>query len=93
MKTYAFVFARGGSKGVPGKNVRELAGKPLLAYSIDMAHEIEAVDKVFVSTDDPAIAAIARNYGANVIDRPEELAHDDTPEWLACARRMLQGAR
>ena len=83
MKTYAFVFARGGSKGVPGKNIRELAGKPLLAYSIDMAHEIEAVDKVFVSTDDPAIAAIARNYCANVIDRPEEVAQDNTPEWMA----------
>tara|TARA_B100000686_G_C16729575_1_gene939825 strand:+ start:634 stop:1350 length:717 start_codon:yes stop_codon:yes gene_type:complete len=83
MKTFAFIFARGGSKGVPGKNIREMAGKPLLAYSIDMAHEIEPVDKVFVSTDDPAIATIARNYGANVIDRPEELAQDDTPEWLA----------
>ena len=83
MKTYAFIFARGGSKGVPGKNIRALAGKPLLAYSIDMAHEIEAVDKVFVSTDDPAIAAIARSYGANIIDRPLELAQDDTPEWMA----------
>lgn len=89
MKTFAFIFARGGSKGVPGKNIRELAGKPLLAYSIDMAHEIEAVDKVFVSTDDHEIATIARNYGANVIDRPEELAQDNTPEWMAWQHAMI----
>ena len=83
MKTYAFVFARGGSKGVPEKNIRELAGKPLLAYSIDLARKIEAVDKIFVSTDDQTIATIAHEYGADVINRPKELARDDTPEWLA----------
>ena len=83
MKTYAFVFARGGSKGVPGKNIRELAGKPLLAYSIDQAREIEAVDKIFVSTEDQTIASIARGYGVDVINRPEELARDNTPEWMA----------
>jgi CMP-N-acetylneuraminic acid synthetase len=83
MKTYAFVFARGGSKGVPGKNIRALAGKPLLAYSIDLAKKIEAVSKIFVSTEDETIASIARDYGALVINRPEALAQDDTPEWLA----------
>ena len=83
MKTYAFVFARGGSKGVPGKNIRKLAGQPLLAYSIDLARKIEAVDKIFVSTDDKTIATIAHEYGADVINRPKELARDDTPEWLA----------
>ena len=83
MKTYAFIFARGGSKGVPGKNIRKLAGKSLLAYSIDQAKEVVSVDKVFVSTDDSNIAAIARDYGANVIDRPPKLALDDSPEWLA----------
>lgn len=83
MKTYAFVFARGGSKGVPGKNKRKLAGKPLLAYSIDQANEIDIVDKVFVSTEDPEITAIALEYGANVIDRPKKLAGDNIPEWLA----------
>ena len=83
MKTYAFVFARGGSKGVPGKNIRKLAGQPLLAYSIDLARKIKAVDKIFVSTDDQTIATIAYEYGADVINRPKELARDDTPEWLA----------
>jgi N-acylneuraminate cytidylyltransferase len=83
MKTCAFIFARGGSKGVPGKNIREISGKPLLAYSIELANGIKVIDQVFVSTDDPAIAAVALRYGAEVIDRPAELARDDTPEWLA----------
>ena len=83
MKTYAFVFARGGSKGVPGKNTRDLAGRPLLAHSIQLALEISTVEKVFVSTDDADIANVARKYGAEVIDRPEELALDDSPEWKA----------
>ena len=68
---------------MPGKNIRKLAGKSLLAYSIDQANEVVSVDKVFVSTDDSNIAAIARDYGANVIDRPPKLALDDSPEWLA----------
>jgi N-acylneuraminate cytidylyltransferase len=83
MKTFAFVFARGGSKGVPNKNIRTLAGKPLLGYSIELAMEIDAIDEVFVSTGDPAIAAVARGYGVNVINRPEKLNQDDAPEWLA----------
>ena len=83
MKTYAFVFARGGSKGVLGKNIRKLEGKPLLGYSIEQAREIDAIANVFVSTEDRSIAAIAREYGADVIDRPKELAQDDTPEWKA----------
>ena len=83
MKTYAFVFARGGSKGVPGKNIRELAGKPLLLYSIELAKKIDIVDKIFVSTEDKTIANIARENGATVIERPVELSYDDTPEWFA----------
>jgi N,N'-diacetyl-8-epilegionaminate cytidylyltransferase len=83
MRTFAFIFARGGSKGVHGKNIRKLAGKPLLSYSIVQANEVVSVDKVFVSTDDSNIAAIAREYGANVIDRPQKLALDNSPEWLA----------
>jgi len=82
MKTYAFVFARGGSKGVPGKNIRKLAGKSLLAYSIDLAKGIEMVDKIFVSTEDETIASIALEHDVNIIDRPEGLALDNTPEWL-----------
>jgi N-acylneuraminate cytidylyltransferase len=80
----AFIFARGGSKGVPQKNIRMLSGKPLIAYSINAALACHRVAKVVVSTDDEAIAEIARQYGAEVpFMRPKELAEDDSPEWLA----------
>lgn len=82
MKTFAFVFARGGSKGLPGKNIRSLGGMPLLAHSICAGFEASA-DQVFVSTDAPDIAEVARAYDAQVIDRPPELATDSASEWLA----------
>jgi CMP-N-acetylneuraminic acid synthetase len=80
---FAFVFARGGSKGLPGKNVRLLAGKPLIAHSIAAARAVGAIDRVFVSTESDEIASVARHYGAEVIARPAELATDTAPEWLA----------
>lgn len=80
---YAFVFARGNSKGLPGKNIKPLGGKPLLAYSIETARQLPAVRKVFVSTDSPDIADVARQWGAEVIDRPPALATDEASEWLA----------
>lgn len=83
MKNFAFIFARGGSKGLPGKNIKSLLGKPLLEYSIDIAKSSVAIDKVFVSTDDNKIAEIAAASGAEVILRPIELATDESPEWLA----------
>jgi len=83
MKNFAFVFARGGSKGLPGKNIRPLAGKPLIHYSIETAKKCPSIDEVFVSTDDKAIAEIARQAGAIIIDRPAELASDTSPEWLS----------
>ena len=83
MKTYAFIFARGGSKGVPGKNIKEICGKPLIAYSIEIAKEIESIEKIFVSTEDDNIATMAKKYGADIISRPVSLAEDDSPEWLA----------
>ena len=83
MKTFAFIFARGDSKGVPGKNIRNLAGRPLLAYSIIMAQNIDEISRVFVSTDNQDIANIGIQYGAEIIDRPVELAQDDSSEWLA----------
>ena len=83
MKTFAFVFARGGSKGVPNKNIRTLGGKPLLAYSIEMARQILEIQRVFVSTEDMQIAKIAEEWGASVIHRPADLAKDDSAEWLA----------
>ncbi|WP_162047392.1 acylneuraminate cytidylyltransferase family protein [Vibrio taketomensis] len=83
MKNYAFIFARGGSKGLPGKNIKPLAGKPLLQYSVDTALETSMIEKVFVSTDDHDIAQVALNAGAIVINRPKELATDSSPEWLS----------
>ena len=82
-KTIAFVFARGGSKGLPGKNIKPLCGKPLLQYSIECALDSELIDEVYVSTDDSGIAAVAKEHGATVIERPAELASDTSPEWLS----------
>lgn len=76
MKCYAIIPARGGSKGVPKKNVRILAGKPLLAHSILDAKQAKLIEKVYVSTDDPEISEISRENGAEVIHRPNELASD-----------------
>lgn len=76
MTTIAIIPARGGSKGVPRKNVRLLAGKPLIAHSIEDAQESSLVDHVYVSTDDPEIATISVEYGAKIIERPAELAND-----------------
>lgn len=84
MKVVAFIFARGGSKGLPGKNIRPLCGKPLIAWSIEHALAVRRIERVIVSTDSEEIAAVARDYGAEVpFMRPEELARDDSPEWLA----------
>jgi CMP-N-acetylneuraminic acid synthetase len=84
MKAIAFIFARGGSKGLPGKNIRPLAGKPLIAWSIEQARAVKRIERVIVSTDSHEIAEVARAYGAEVpFMRPPELARDDSPEWLA----------
>ena len=83
MKTFAFIFARGGSKDVPGKNIRNLGGKPLLAHSIMIAQNIDEISRIFVSTDDQDIAEVGIKYGAEIIERPVELAQDDSPEWLS----------
>lgn len=79
-----FIFARGGSKGLPGKNIKPLAGKPLIAHSIAIARACPRIETVIVSTDDAAIADTARQWGAEVpFMRPAELATDIAPEWLA----------
>ena len=76
-KVLGLIPARGGSKGIPKKNIRELSGKPLIAYSIDAALRSELVDRVVVTTDSEEIAAIARSWGADVpFLRPAELAQD-----------------
>lgn len=83
MKIFAFIFARGGSKGVPGKNIRSLAGKPLLVHSIEIAKRVPSISKIFVSTDSHEIAKVGLENGAEIILRPDELARDDSPEWEA----------
>jgi len=79
----AVIPARGGSKGIPRKNLRPLAGKPLIAYAIATALASKLIDRVIVSTEDGEIAHVAKQYGAEVpFVRPWELARDDSPEWL-----------
>lgn len=80
LKTLAVIPARGGSKGLPGKNLRLLRGKPLICYMIKHALASKYIAKVIVSTDDKKIAEVALDYGAEVpFLRPKELAEDTTP--------------
>jgi len=78
-RTVAIVPARGGSKGLLRKNLRDLAGKPLIAWTIAAAQAARGVDRLVLSTDDAEIAAVARALGAEIVERPAELAQDDTP--------------
>ncbi|EAR23504.1 acylneuraminate cytidylyltransferase family protein [Nitrococcus mobilis] len=71
--------ARGGSKGVPRKNVRCVAGKPLIGYTIEAAQGASRLSRVVVSTEDAEISAVARACGVEVLPRPVDLAADDTP--------------
>ncbi|MGE4265677.1 MAG: acylneuraminate cytidylyltransferase family protein [Desulfovibrio sp.] len=76
----ATINARGGSKGVPGKNIRDLGGLPLIAWTIREARRSAMIDRVIVSSDDEGILAVARSHGAETpFVRPRELARDDTP--------------
>jgi N-acylneuraminate cytidylyltransferase len=72
----AIIPARGGSKGIPKKNIIDVAGQPLVAWSIQQAKNSQLVDIVFVSTDDDEIANVARTFGAEIIKRPDEFATD-----------------
>lgn len=75
----AIIPARGGSKRIPRKNIKDFCGKPIIAYSIETAIKSGLFDKVIVSTDDEEIAEVARNYGAETpFMRPKELADDYT---------------
>ena len=80
-KVVALIPARGGSKGIPGKNIASLAGKPLLVHSIEYSLSCPAVHRTIVSTDDPEIAEVALSYGAEVpFLRPAKFAQDDTTD-------------
>ena len=83
MRVVALICARGGSKGLPGKNIRFLAGRPLIVWAISQARAVKRVERVIVSTDSKDIAEVARQAGAEVpFLRPAELAQDNSPEWL-----------
>ena len=77
-KVVAVVIARGGSKSIPRKNVQEVAGKPLVAWPVDLAKSVSRIDRVIISTDDDEIADIAVQHGAEkLFTRPEELSSDE----------------
>lgn len=81
MRIIAIIPARGGSKGVPGKNIKLLQGYPLLAYSVAACRSSKRIERTIVSTDSESIAALARKYGAEVpFMRPTELARDKSPD-------------
>jgi CMP-N-acetylneuraminic acid synthetase len=83
MKYIVLICARGGSKGLPGKNIKPLNGVPLIGWSINIAKKINRASSIIVSTDSVEIAEVALEYGAEVpFIRPKELAQDSTPEWL-----------
>jgi len=89
MKVLAVVPARGGSKGIPKKNIKSLAGKPLINYTVEAALQSQYHLRVVVSTDDEEIAEIARAAGAEVpFLRPAELARDDTADLPVCQHAL-----
>jgi len=79
MRVIGIIPARGGSKGVPRKNLRLVAGLPLIVYAIQAAQESKLLTAFLTTTDDPEIAEVARRFGSPVLLRPSELARDDTP--------------
>jgi CMP-N,N'-diacetyllegionaminic acid synthase len=76
-RVIAVIPARGGSKTIPGKNIRPLGGKPLIAWSIEVARQVAEIDRIIVSTDDSKISSISREHGAEVYARPPHLATDE----------------
>jgi CMP-N,N'-diacetyllegionaminic acid synthase len=94
VRILGLVTARGGSKGIPGKNIAGLGGKPLIAWTIEAALNAQLIDRVIVSTDSEDIAVVARHCGAEVpFMRPAELAGDNSPhiDTLVHALNVLQG--
>jgi CMP-N-acetylneuraminic acid synthetase len=93
LKVLGVITARGGSKGLPGKNLRLLAGKPLIAHTIDTARASRAFDRVILTTDDDGIAEVSRRCGCEVpFIRPADLARDETPH-LPVMQHALQWLR
>jgi N-acylneuraminate cytidylyltransferase len=90
---YAFIPARGGSRGVPGKNLRPLGGKPLLAWAIEVATQVARIDRIVVSTDDEDIAREAEAWGAEAEIRPAHLATDTALVVDAIRHHIAEWAR
>tara|TARA_Y100001968_G_C19438650_1_gene761262 strand:+ start:984 stop:1691 length:708 start_codon:yes stop_codon:yes gene_type:complete len=88
--TRAFIFARGGSKGIKNKNLLPINGTSLVGHSVLLAKGLNEVEKVYVSTDSNQIEKEALMHGADVIKRPIELATDEAPEWLAWQHAIKQ---
>lgn len=85
------ILARGGSKGLPRKNICDLAGEPLIAWTIEAGQESEYLDRLILSSDDEEIMAVAKEYGCEVpFRRPDELARDETPSMDALLHAMRQ---
>jgi len=76
VKALAVIPARGGSKRVPGKNLKNLGGKPLVLWTVEAAQQAREIDRLVVSTEDPEIGMVCRNAGAEVLRRPSSLALD-----------------
>jgi N-acylneuraminate cytidylyltransferase len=79
LRILGIIPARGGSKGVPRKNIREVGGKPLIVWTIEEARKSRHIHRLVVSSDDDEILAVAAQYGCETLKRPAELARDDTP--------------
>lgn len=76
MNVECIILARGGSKGIPGKNIIDFCGKPLLAWTIDQCIQAESISTVWVSSDDKKILSVAKTYGADLIERPKSISGD-----------------
>ncbi len=84
----AVIPARGGSKGIPGKNLRQVAGDPLVVHAVRVAQESKTLGAAVLTTDDPEIAEVGRAAGARVVMRPADLATDESPVALALAHAL-----
>lgn len=83
LETLAIIPARGGSKGIPRKNLRLLAGKPLISYAIEATLQSERVNRVIVSSDDSDIIKVSKQYGSEIVRRPAEISGDKASSELA----------
>jgi CMP-N,N'-diacetyllegionaminic acid synthase len=90
MKILAVIPARGGSKGIPRKNIALLQGRPLIAFTIDAARAANSLDRIIVSTDDDEIAAVSDGLGVEVVRRPAELAGDEASTLLVLQHMLAE---